>query len=385
MSPHTYEECVHIHKIVNGKFLVIETKKITTERKRLGYSASSNLKFVVKYWDNKKYYDELIMDAECVIWALTPKSVIYNRIWSNKLTFLSSERIFKKCFFLKLLDYRLWAQLICNFLAYKKKTYLLCDGSFVASDFSKIGFCNSKTLKHGYFPSTREYDVQDLLLKKTEKGINILWVGRLVYWKRPLEFLRAVNKLLLTGPKSIIHIDIIGSGSSKIEKKIQLYIKKNKLYDLVKFHGLKDNDFVVQKMLDASIFVTSSSKEEGWGAVVNEAMNSCCAVVASNAIGCVDYLLQHKENCLTYKSGKVVDLFDKMLYLTRNQTEITRLGKNAYNTITQVWNGKESATRFVKTIEDIQLEKKWSYSDGPFSLGQEIKKNHEVNFITFIV
>jgi glycosyltransferase involved in cell wall biosynthesis len=46
----------------------------------------------------------------------------------------------------------------------------------------------------------------------------------------------------------------------------------------------------------ADIFLFTSDFNEGWGAVLNESMNSACAVVASHAIGSVPFLLKDGEN-----------------------------------------------------------------------------------------
>ena len=48
---------------------------------------------------------------------------------------------------------------------------------------------------------------------------------------------------------------------------------------------------VRRRMEQANLFLLTSDFQEGWGAVLNEAMNSGCAVVASHAAGAAPYLL----------------------------------------------------------------------------------------------
>jgi glycosyltransferase involved in cell wall biosynthesis len=43
------------------------------------------------------------------------------------------------------------------------------------------------------------------------------------------------------------------------------------------------------------VFIFTSDRNEGWGAVLNEAMGSGCAVVAADLIGSVPYLIEHKK------------------------------------------------------------------------------------------
>ena len=46
-------------------------------------------------------------------------------------------------------------------------------------------------------------------------------------------------------------------------------------------------------MEKSHIHLFTSNHLEGWGAVVNEAMNSGCAVVANREAGAVPYLIEH--------------------------------------------------------------------------------------------
>ena len=48
-------------------------------------------------------------------------------------------------------------------------------------------------------------------------------------------------------------------------------------------------------MEQANIFIISSTHEEGWGAVVNEAMNSGCVVIGSHAAGAVPFLIENAK------------------------------------------------------------------------------------------
>lgn len=82
-------------------------------------------------------------------------------------------------------------------------------------------------------------------------------------------------------------INVLGTGEMK-----ELLIKKiayNNLYENVFILGAMNPNEVRKYMEKANIFLFTSNYEEGWGAVLNEAMNSGCAVVASHAIGSVPF------------------------------------------------------------------------------------------------
>ncbi len=111
--------------------------------------------------------------------------------------------------------------------------------------------------------------------------MSILWVGRLIKWKHP-ELAIIVAKMLRDSGYDF-NMKIIGQGEMKAE-----LIKMIKIYNLEKYIYFLDYmspEKVREHMEQANIFLFTSDYNEGWGAVLNEAMNSGCSVVASHAIG----------------------------------------------------------------------------------------------------
>ena len=105
-------------------------------------------------------------------------------------------------------------------------------------------------------------------------------------------------------------------------------------------------DEVRGHMEKSEIFFFTSDRGEGWGAVLNESMNSACAVVASHAIGSVPFLIDNGENGLIYKDGDIDDLYKKIKGLLDNPEERKRLSKNAYLTMVNEWNANNAAQKF---------------------------------------
>ena len=48
-------------------------------------------------------------------------------------------------------------------------------------------------------------------------------------------------------------------------------------------------------MEESEIYLVTSDRKEGWGAVVNEAMNSGCAVVADHMIGAAPWMIRQRR------------------------------------------------------------------------------------------
>ena len=202
---------------------------------------------------------------------------------------------------------------------------------------------------------------------------EILWCGRFLKLKHPESVLSVAKRLKKEGYK--FHINYIGCGP--MEKELKDMTVSFHLDDIVTFHGSMKPEEVRSCMEHAGIYLFTSDRQEGWGAVLNESMNSGCAVVASHAIGAVPFLIRHNENGLVYESGNTEMLYEYVKYLLENPKEQVRLGKTAYETITEEWNAREAANRLLRlaqTILDGELNTKL-YENGPCSRSEIIKDN----------
>ena len=127
-------------------------------------------------------------------------------------------------------------------------------------------------------------------------------------------------------------------------------------------------------MENAQIFLFTSDRGEGWGAVTNEAMNSACAVIAGEKIGAVPYLIQDNHNGLIFRNKNIHDLTHKVITLLQRPERISQLGRAAYHSINTLWNAHTAAQRFVElshvlneSSEPVRL-----YDDGPCSIAPVI-------------
>ena len=102
-------------------------------------------------------------------------------------------------------------------------------------------------------------------------------------------------------------------------------------------------------------------------------MSSGCAIVASDAIGAVPYLVEDKKNGFIYKDGDLTDLSDKVESLIMNPEICKSLGKNAYNTMITLWNPKIAAQRLIRLINTLMDKVYSKFIDGPCSPATIIK------------
>lgn len=357
-------------ELIGDKYVFIATSEMRLERIKLGYSNDQLPSYVKKAHFSKKNWNEcikIINDADVVIVGSAPEELLKSRIKQNKLLFRYQERIFKPN--LSLIQY-----LKCSVAGIlrnqrNKNIYLLCAGGFTASDYRKIGLFKNRAYKWGYFPKTEKYQLSALMTKKQNK--NILWCGRFLDWKHPDDAVRIAKRLYDDGYN--FKLNIIGTG--EMESDICKLIEENHLGGYITLLGSMPPEKVREHMEKAGIYLFTSDRQEGWGAVLNESMNSGCAVVASHAIGSVPYLLKNGENGYIYKSGNVDELYEKVKYLLDNPAEQKRVGEAAYLTITEEWNAEIAAERFIYLAEHILDGEKSPdlYESGPCSKAENIK------------
>ena len=202
---------------------------------------------------------------------------------------------------------------------------------------------------------------------------SILWVARLIEWKHPDASIRVAERLRNDGYR--FKLNLIGSGV--MAQEIGQSIRDKGLTDCVEMLGAMKPEQVREHMEKAEIFLFTSDFNEGWGAVLNESMNSGCAVVASHAIGSVPFLIRDGVNGLIYKNGDIDDLYDKVKYLLDNPEKRMEIGRQAYKTLKEEWNAENAAHRFLKIVKAIQSGNPHPdlYTDGPCSKAEKLKNN----------
>ena len=154
---------------------------------------------------------------------------------------------------------------------------------------------------------------------------------------------------------------------------LQQMARDEKVTDVVQFYGAMEPEKVRRVMEQAHIFLFTSNYLEGWGAVVNEAMNSGCAVVASGEAGAVPFLIRDGENGLVYHDGSYGEFEAKAVYLAGHPLERDRIGRKAYDTITMLWNAEHAADELLRFCRGI-LEDKDAVpaEEGPLSRAEVI-------------
>lgn len=344
MNHHQLPFCRALLATEGVEFLFVATDPVSEMRKKLGYKdLDREFDWIIRAYDSAEEYaraEKLTTEADVVIIGSAPRSLVKRRTKKRKLTFKYSERLMKTNWkFTKVFPRRILFPLRYN----KKNQFLLCASAYAAADFAKLGAFKGRTYRWGYFPEVKKYDdVEDLLGKKEPK--SLLWAGRVIGWKHPEYAVEVAKRLRADGYDFTLRM--IGGGEK--EEEIRALITEYGLTDCVQMLGSTSPEGVRAEMEKSEIFLFTSDKEEGWGAVLSEGMSSACAVVASHAIGAAPYLVQDGENGLMYKDGDLEDLYAKVKRLFDEGGLSARLGKKAYETMITEWNPDTAAKKFIE-------------------------------------
>ena len=359
------------YRLTDGNYFFIETQPMSDERKNMGWSLEEQPDYVLHVYKNdieRTKCLNLINSADVVITGMASEKYLIERKKQKKLIFRYSERLFKR----KNMYWQIPLRIIkYNFQNRKNNNiYMLCSSAYAAFDYNLSLSFKNKTYKWGYFPKTVRYSNIEKLIN--EKTVNsILWTGRFIDWKHPEIHIKLAKFLKDSG----INFKLTMIGNGIMFDSVKKMINDFELNEYVSLLGVKTPDEVRTIMEQSQIFIFTSDYAEGWGAVLNEAMNSACAVVASHAIGAVPFLIENGNNGMIYENKNEEDLFEKVKLLLNNSQKRIEISKNAFNTIIEEWNGEIAAQNFIKLINTINRNDINLIDSGPCSKAKIIKNN----------
>lgn len=245
---------------------------------------------------------------------------------------------------------------------HKSNFHKLCMSGFAARDDRRLGCYKGRHFKWGYFTTVVEQNTNTRPIN--DNMIKILWCARFLKLKHPELVIQLADKL--KNQNASFHIDLIGDGIEK-EKTIQLS-QKYGLGNFVSFLGSMPNQQVLEKMRLSDIFLFTSDKNEGWGAVINEAMSQRCIVISSDTIGCTPFLIEEGKNGLLFKCNDIESLLQKVQWVLDHPEKMESIKEEAYKTISEIWSPRNAANNLLKLISDLQDGRGSSIINGPCSV-----------------
>lgn len=356
------------YNILGADYHYISCEKMPDWLIKGGYDPSLDRPYIIRTYSSEDSLNtalKLINESDVVIIGSAPVEWVYQRKKENKLTFHYNERWLKQVS-LRTFSPRYLAYIFKHHFQFRNKnTYMLCASAFTASDVHKFGCYPHKCFKWGYMTKVEDFDVEASLDVSTSDIAPLMWCSRYLMLKHPELPIQLAARLKKRGYRFVI--DMFGGGEKLEETKA--LAKALDVEDVVNFCGNRPNEEILREMRKHSIFLFTSDRNEGWGAVANEAMSNGCALVASNDIGAVPFLVNDGVNGCIFKSKDIDSLEEKVCYLLDNPDKMRSFQRLAVRTMQDVWSPQNAAERFLELVEFIQSGKLGEYNnyDGPAS------------------
>ena len=377
LTHHQVPFCLEMQKRLGSDFKFVSTVKIFQWRLDLGFKdLDKEYDFVVRAYEDEAQRQEAIklaIDSDVVIIGSTTDELIEERLKQDKITFRYRSRIFyfPDGFFKTAFNKEKIKLFYDRHLKYKKNQnlYLLAANAYGANDFNMLGLYKDKMYKWGYFLQTNKYDIEKLIDEKEKnEKMEIIWVARFISWKHPEVVVRLAQDLKSKGYN--FNIKMLGTGV--LEEKIRNKIKEKNLEDVLTVVGQVPSDKVKDYMEKANIFIGTSDKNEGWGAVINESMNAGCAIVANERMGSVPFLVGNENRGIMYDTYE--ELLSNVEKLLKDKNLRREFGVNAYNYITTEWTSNIAAENLLSLFDSILNNKEYNVEKGPASIAKNYKK-----------
>lgn len=383
INHHQKPFCDALYEKLGDEFAFVATMPMEAERVSMGWDNDLSLLPYVKLLYEDAQAEQLIYDADCVLFGWSEREdIVQKRLISGKPSLRVSERLYRDGRYKAISPKGLVAKYHEHIKFRRKPIYMLCAGAYTAADFSLIKAYPDKCLKWGYYPPFRSYEDGELARIKSsyrdsnDGKIQIVWAGRFI----PLKHAEYMIMLAEDLKKRDIpfHIHMVGAG--ELEKHLKNMANAKDVTDDITWYGFKKPDEVRDIMEKCEIHLCTSNQLEGWGAVVNEGMNSGCAEVISDRMGVAPFLIEQGVNGFTYAKDNYESLRDRVIELIENDELRRKMSVNAYETIRDEWNASVAAGRLLDMIEElvrawkIGVEPKISLPlNGPLSKAKNIK------------
>lgn len=159
--------------------------------------------------------------------------------------------------------------------------------------------------------------------------LRILWVGRMVDWKRTITIVEAVKRL------ENVELTVVGEGQEENGLKAAARGLAN-----VRFRGFVKAAQVRELMREHDVYILSSDGGEGWGATLNEAMEEGMCVFGTYEAGASATILPEDR---LYHAGDV----DGLVRLLKGKLEFTDIGE---------WRADRAAKRLTALLKELKWE-----------------------------
>ncbi|MDA2918662.1 glycosyltransferase family 4 protein [Desulfobacterota bacterium AH_259_B03_O07] len=170
----------------------------------------------------------------------------------------------------------------------------------------------------------------------------ILYVGKLVSRKRPLDLLKAFAALKYEA--ALVYV-----GEGLVRSELEQYVQEMELPNTF-LAGFQNQSELPKYYSIADLFVLPSSSHEVSPLVINEAMACGLPIIVSDAVPSAIDFVQQEDNGYVYPVGDVDALTSILTELLRNEEKRRQMGERSLEII-KTWNHDVCVENIVKALE----------------------------------
>ncbi len=276
-----------------ANFRYIYTEPLSQARKAMGWDEPSE-PWILRYGTDEAM--EWLQDADVVLMQHNRDwNLMEDRLSRGRMCFYSSERWFKPIslygfvrkgsakfeidgkFRMLSPRYRRMANRFLSLARRHEKFKVMCIGVHARSDFLRLGVPEGRLIDWGYFVGNGEHGTES----RHADSLRVLWVGSMYELKRVDTIVKACARASKT---RVLELTLVGNGPER--KRLKRLALKSGIGSRVKFFPSVPIAKVRELMRGNDVFVLASDGQEGWGAVLSEAMEegmSCLGTFEAGA------------------------------------------------------------------------------------------------------
>lgn len=278
ISPHQLPLAKEVIRLVGAENYryVYEVRQLD-ERRKLGWDDEAGRFGVTAVQADSDEAREWLENADVLLVGdVRPVELLEHRAARGLMNFYQTERWFKPPIgIVRMLHpgYRRRAKRMVRLFNENPHSICLAIGPHAAADMRRIGVRAEKIVAWGYFVSPSDAPRQSPVPR--HHPVRILWVGRMLAWKRVDTILKAMALL----PRADYSLTLVGDGPER--KRLERLARGLS----VEFLPPQPIDRIRGIMREHDVYVLSSNAYEGWGAVVSEALEEGMRVVGTYESG----------------------------------------------------------------------------------------------------
>jgi glycosyltransferase involved in cell wall biosynthesis len=228
--------------------------------------------------------------------------------------------------------------------------YFLANSTFTRNQLLKQGVTPDRIFIN-YFG----IDVKPEINKTENKSFKILYLGRLVDFKGPLEVILAFEKACDMGMKG----ELIIAGGGEMEQACRKLIMCSIYKDNIRLIGWVDAIQANELYENSDIFTAHNKKDkytnqvEAFGVTIIEAMSHGLPVITGNSGGVSDSVVNEVTGYLI-DSGNVDDHAKKFYKLYKDKKLRQKMGAEARRRVKEMFSPEKELENFYKIVKTVQ-------------------------------